>query len=146
MSKLSIFILTGIFVSFLNVAESKACSCMPLGETFFETVQLHNQGISSGNFPSSMALTIVVAEVKEYKQLRPGPHPTEMILSVSDVLQGKVTTKEIMVEGDNGMQCRPYVTRFPIGKKFVFAVNELSNTSHYYISVCGEYSLNTTTP
>jgi hypothetical protein len=117
---------------------SYACDCSALGKDFFETVYLHNKAVQSGEWSADAALTIVSAQVKEYKQLRSGPYPTEMVLEVSSVVQGELTTREIIVEGDDGAQCRPYVTNFPIGQSYIFALNQYEGT--YYISICGNYS------
>lgn len=119
-------------------ASASACMCAPLGKSFFETVFLHNQKVQSGEWPAQEELTLLTALVKDYKQLRPGPYPTEMVLEVSDVIQGTLEKSELVVEGDNGMQCRPYVTEFQIGKKFIFAINK--DKDGHYISACGVYS------
>lgn len=123
---------------------ASACSCLPLGDDFFETVNEHNERVETGRYPQSQALTIVTAEVKRHLKLRSGPEPTEMVLSVIGVSQGAVPSREIIVEGDNGVQCRPYVTTFPVGKTFLFALNR--NEDGYYLSVCGQYSLKLDSP
>lgn len=122
----------------VNSGAAHACSCMPFGSSFFETVFLHNQKVAKGEWPSTMALSIVTAEVKDYLSLRNGPQPTEMILNVRDVVQGTVTAKEIIVQGDDGKSCMPYVTQFAKNKKYIFALNQ--NGNDYYISACGFYS------
>ncbi len=126
--------LTSSFV----VTSAQACGCAPLGSDFFETVQRHNQEVASGRYPPQLALTVVTAEVKRYEQLRRGPYPTEMVLQVTDVLQGSLSSREILVEGDNGMQCRPYVTNFPIGQRFAFALEQVGGK--FSIGICGRYS------
>lgn len=126
-----------LLVTFYS-SSANACSCRTLGEDFFETVFLHNQKIEMGEWPRTMALSIVTAEVKDYLQLRPGPEPTEMILDVADIIQGSVLSKQLVVQGDDGASCMPYVTQFAKGKKFVFALNQYQG--QYYISSCGFYS------
>lgn len=120
-----------------------ACTCMPLGDDFFETVHLHNEKIQSGEWPKELALTVITAEVKEHRK-KEEPFPTEMVLEVSDVIQGELSQKSVVVEGDNGALCRPYVASFPIGKRFILALNQENGIR--YISICGQYAKEITRP
>ena len=47
--------------------------------------------------------------------------------------------------GDNGALCRPYVTSFPVGSEWVFALDGPGSkpgmTSDHTISACGSYWL-----
>ncbi len=131
-------LLLPVFTALLFVESSLACSCANLGENFFETVSLHNIKVQSGEYPKSLELTVVSAEVDKYLQLRSGPEPTEMLLNISGVVQGSLDENTLIVQGDNGFSCMPYVTAFPIGKKFLFALNKYENK--FYISSCGYYS------
>lgn len=115
-----------------------ACSCIRLGGDFNETIRLHDKKIADGEWPATSALSIVSAKVKEYKQLRRGPHPTEMVLEITNVVRGEIKTPELIVEGDNGFQCRPYVTNFDLGKEYLFALR--NDGGVYYLSSCGSYS------
>jgi hypothetical protein len=72
-----------------------------------------------------------------------------MVIAVDKVLQGDgFISSSIVVEGDNGIQCRPYVTKYPIGSTQIFAISrtEMGGGIGYAISACGEYALQTTTP
>lgn len=85
-------------------------------------------------------------------------HENSMQVEVVQVLKGDETRKRLTVWGDNGMQCRPYVTRFPEKTRWVLAVfrheaqEDLDNLQKplyewdakppfYMISVCGGYWL-----
>lgn len=120
-----------------------ACTCIPLGDDFFETVHLHNEKIRSGEWSDELVLTVVTAKVKEHKQVEE-PFPTEMVLEVTGVIQGEVEQKSLTVEGDNGALCRPYVMSFPVGKHFIFALNQEGGT--HYISICGQYAKEISVP
>ena len=64
-----------------------------------------------------------------------------MSVEVDGVLQGRLTSAKLRVEGDDGHLCRPYVSRFPVGTRWVFALNRLRDDSQdYYVSVCGFYA------
>jgi hypothetical protein len=132
------FAQTTAFVLFYTVITSgsaHACYCHAVGKTFFETVSL-DQKITNILQPPE-PLTIVTAEVKQYVTQPPSEKPTEMVIEVTDVLQGKVTSSQLTVQGDDGGSCMPYVTRFPIGKRYLFALN--TDKHGYYLSVCGVY-------
>ena len=115
-----------------------ACTCEELGTNFFETVSLHNSKVESGEYSEVMELTIVSADVVKYLQLRNSPYPTEMLLNVSGVIQGDLSSKSLIVEGDDGFSCSPYVMNFSIGKKYLLALGKYKG--RYYISSCGHYS------
>jgi hypothetical protein len=82
---------------------------------------------------------IVTAKVLSYDK-------NSMHLQVLRTLKGSAASS-IRVFGDNGAQCRPYVTTFPIGTTWVFAVSgqrapEAGEAApHYQISICGRYYL-----
>lgn len=61
-----------------------------------------------------------------------------MLLDVSEIIQGNKVKENMKVFGDNGALCRPYVTMFPKGKKFIFAL-ETSESREYFISSCGMF-------
>ncbi len=73
----------------------------------------------------------------------PKGRPLSMTVEVQEVYKGKITSRQVVVWGDNGMICRPYVTQFPIGTEWVFALSPDSWTKkgEIAISVCGEYAL-----
>ncbi len=80
-------------------------------------------------------------------------------LQVLEVLRGKESRKTIRVWGDNGAQCSPYVTAFPIGTEWILAIRrttsgvspgyfprdgipgEWKKSADYRISICGEFWL-----
>ncbi|HLP11651.1 MAG TPA: hypothetical protein VK177_06920 [Flavobacteriales bacterium] len=64
----------------------------------------------------------------------------KMEVEIMNVFKGKETRKKIMIWGDNGMQCRPYVSAFKKDAVYYIAMNKMNDVD-YYISVCGEYYL-----
>jgi len=73
-----------------------------------------------------------------------------MEVKVLEVLKGKESRKNIRIWGDNGAQCRPYVSGFPQGTEWVFAIRrirqdsaapDLEKRGDYDLSVCGGYWL-----
>lgn len=88
----------------------------------------------------------------------PGVYTNDMNLQVLEVLSGSEERSVIRIWGDNGMQCRPYTSRFEDGMIYVMALNEtvymdglifeedqvaraLEQPPDYEISVCGAYWL-----
>ena len=61
-----------------------------------------------------------------------------MTVEVLEVIKG-TTARQIRIWGDDGAQCRPYVSTFPIGTEWVFAINRQQGRPDYAISVCGEF-------
>jgi len=66
-----------------------------------------------------------------------------MDVVIIEVLKGGDDRREIRVWGDSGALCRPYVTAFPRGSRWIFALKRLGEPTarDYAISVCGEYWL-----
>jgi hypothetical protein len=81
-----------------------------------------------------------------------------MEVKVLEILKGEEGRNTIRIWGDNGALCRPYVTSFPIGSRWIFAVSPLPERMmddqslsfwdrfitkppkrDYVISVCGDF-------
>jgi hypothetical protein len=89
---------------------------------------------------------VVRGKILEYQPVQTGQtpnRPSAMVVEINEVLKGKSQAKRLTVLGDNGMICRSYVSRFPIGTEWVLAVSpdEWSKKSELAISACGEYAL-----
>ena len=119
------------FVSCLTIASSaSACSCAVGGS--FEDI-------------SGEADTIVRARVLEHVFPDDSPHPntipTAMQVEVLEQVKGEVEGKQIVIAGDNGMLCRPYVSQFPVDTEWLFVIGPdfHSSEDEWAISVCGEH-------
>jgi hypothetical protein len=79
---------------------------------------------------------IVLAEVRGYQ--RHG-----MDVRVLEVLRGREPRRTIRIWGDTGALCRPYVTSFPVGTRWIFAVtaSRTPGEGDYAIAFCGEHWL-----
>jgi len=69
-----------------------------------------------------------------------------MDIKVLEVLKGRLAEPITRVWGSNGAQCRPYVSLFPVGTEWIFALNGPGskpgmNNTGYAISDCGRYWL-----
>jgi hypothetical protein len=65
-----------------------------------------------------------------------------MDVEVLEVLKGAERPGRMRIRGDNGIQCRPYVTQFPRGTEWIFAIDrntEEQERGGFAISACGEY-------
>ena len=112
---------------------AQACSCLDPGWSFVRLARRSEM--------------VVRGKVVEYVGGAGGliseDHPLAMEVEVQEVYKGKVTAKWLTVWGDNGMQCRPYVTQFPIGSEWVFSLyrDTRSREPQLEIRNCGEYWL-----
>jgi len=118
---MSILRLLALLVTLLTPAVALACSCMWAGP--FTKMALGTD-------------LVVLAEVRSY-------HGHSMDVAVLEVLKGGEDRREIRVWGDSGALCRPYVTAFPRGTRWIFALKRLGEPTarDYAISVCGEFWL-----
>ena len=109
-----------------------------------------------GGFLKMAPKTELVALVKvtkylTFKYIYGKRTPMSMEVEIIDVYKGKETRKTIIVWGDNGALCRPYLSEFDKGKYYVIAFYNGLNVSEfthvyekptdYSISNCGEYWL-----
>ena len=77
---------------------------------------------------------VVLADVKSYE--RHG-----MDVAVIEVLKGEEVRRTIRVWGDDGALCRPYVSTFPRGTRWILALERQHGSSDYAISGCGAFWL-----
>ena len=94
------------------------------------------------------AEVVVLVRIVKYKSLEKqgvAASASAMEATVLKTYKGKVIKSAITIWGDDGMQCRPYVSAFAIGKEYIMALNSTSEGSakstNYCISICGEYWL-----
>ena len=94
---------------------------------------------------SNQATDIVVyGKVIEYDSigthgLRDNPHSMKFL--VLEKLRGIETKDTIIVWGDNGYECRPYIEHFEPNTEWILALDKYnhSDSNHYEISICGEF-------
>lgn len=100
----------GFFLALLScfvALDALACSCA------FSSDFAHNSGS-----------VVIAGTVREYLRApRLENRPYAMEVEVETVLRGEYRARRIIIWGDLGMSCVPYVTRFPIGTKWVFAIS-----------------------
>jgi hypothetical protein len=93
---------------------------------------------------------VVVVKVKDYSHLgEVSRTPMAMQVEVLEVLKGKEARKSIIVWGDDGHLCRPYVSQFKKDSVYVMALDEGSerwgqkkeSKKDYCISGCGAFWL-----
>jgi hypothetical protein len=101
----SMIVWTAVFLAALAVAQqpAAACSCADGGP--FSKVGARND-------------LVVLGEVVEH-------HENTLQLKIVQVLKGREERQWITVWGDNGNQCRPYVSRFPAGTRWVLSLAPL---------------------
>lgn len=107
---------------------------------------------STENF-SKVALKadlVVLAKINKYltfKENYSGKIPISMEIEIIEILKGKSSNKKIIIWGDNGILCRPYLDEFKEGESYFLALysseenygHEDEKQNDYSISICGEY-------
>lgn len=112
---------------------------------------------SQGHFLTVAPKSKLVALVKvnrylTFKNIYDNQTPMSMEVEIIKVYNGQETRKTIIVWGDNGVLCRPYLNIFKISNHYIIAFEESSNNnkinanneenkSDYAISNCGDYWL-----
>ena len=134
------YVLSFIFV--LTFGNAFACDCES-GGAFLKVAQ-------NAEFVALVKITKYLIFSDIYgKQI-----PMSMEIEIIDVYKGKETRKTVIVWGDNGFLCRPYLSQFNQGHYYVIAFYKGSDGSqtvfahkkerptNYFISNCGDYWLN----
>ena len=96
---------------------------------------------------------VKVTKYLTFKDIYGKQTPMSMEVEIIDVYKGKETRKTVIIWGDNGFLCRPYLSHFEQGEYYVIAFYKGSDGSKtefahkkerptdYSISNCGEYWL-----
>lgn len=131
-------------VTLTGVTPAKACTCATRGEHFFETVTIAQEKIENKQLLHPM--TVILGTVEEYAPTEGDRPPTEMKLKVlgavklNNSIQENISS-ELWVRGGDGSSCMPYVTKFPIGNTYLFALLRNETQDIYFVSSCGHYSI-----
>ena len=121
-------VLTGLLVAvLLRSPIATACSCAPGERPFVQA--------------AADARYVVLANVVRHRRRWPWGRYRYMDLKVEQVLRGPAELRSLIVTGDNGAECRHYVTEFPVGTRWVFAVSQYSSAADLAISRCSESAL-----
>jgi hypothetical protein len=149
--KLLLFSILSITFVISSYGSAKACSCA-IHPPFFKIVH-------SVDF-------IAIIEVDEYLKYYNSStweyisreevdesdkwvFPVSIIASVNTSLFGEVERNKVLIWGDNGAMCRPYIESFRPGSKWVIALKKgeidwghpTETENDYYLDSCGEYYL-----
>ena len=95
-------------------------------------------------------MLIKVKKYKSYKDRRGYLFPMAIEAEVVKVLKGHEKRKTVIVWGDNGFLCRPYIDKFKVGEYYVMALfsgernlaTDGEKESDYSVMDCGAYWLN----
>ena len=116
-----------VFLTVLLPVRSEACSCAWAGP-FLKV--------------APTAELILRAKVVGYHG-RSRDVALAMDVEVHEVFKGVAKASRLRIWGDNGAQCRPYVSGFPVQTEWIFAISRLTREKgvdgDYYINGCGEY-------
>ena len=105
----------------------------------------------SGKFMEVAPISSLIAFIKidkflTYAEINGEKTPLSMEVEIIEKYGGNESRKKIVVFGDNGNLCRPYLSEFILGKYYVIAFDvdgksQSDNSIQYYISSCGNYWL-----
>ena len=125
-----ILILTFLTFSFANL--TIACDCDYSGD--FLTVA-----------PKKDLVAIIkVIKYLTFETINNESIPMSMEVEIIKIINGEEERKSIIVWGDNGILCRPYLSKFKIDKYYAIAFDKESNNENqveYSISICGAFWL-----
>jgi hypothetical protein len=98
---------------------------------------------------STDAALIAVVEIQDYisyDKMMGEDVPVSMSVKIKKVLKGFETRSEIIVWGNNGLMCSPYLSIFEVGSEWVMTFRNSpieayknAKTSDYGLSNCGEH-------
>lgn len=129
-------------IAFLTLGQiSFACDCGSQGD-FLKVVQ-----------KTQFVALVKVTQFLTFKDIYNKKIPMSMEVEIIEIYKGKETRKKVTVWGDNGILCRPYLSKFELGKYYVMAffkgtedargfALEDEKITDYSISICGEFWLN----
>jgi hypothetical protein len=117
-----------------------ACSCAS-NDTPFATVAKNSDLVVRGK----------VLELGSYAPGRrsdsyPNGLPMTMTLAVQEIYKGKLNSKQIKIQGGEGLSCRPYLSEFSTGTEWVLAISTIKDAQYgkkgeLTLFNCGEYRL-----
>jgi hypothetical protein len=125
----------GIGVNSLYVQPVCACSCT--GNRSFVTAAKSSSLVVRGK---------VLTYWSQGKPAKATPDqlpPRTMLFEVTEIFKGTVKSRKLFVQGSDGLQCRHYVTQFPVGTEWILALAPDGGTKkgELAISGCGEFGL-----
>lgn len=97
-----------------------------------------------GPFLEVASATPIIVKGRVIAHSSEQPIPLSFDFRVDNALRGEVGGN-IKIYGDNGMMCRPYVSKFPVNSEWVLALGHSSSAREqkgsFAISGCGAYWL-----
>jgi hypothetical protein len=125
----------GIGLNSLYIQPVFACSCG--GNRSFATAAKFSTLVVRGK------VLTYWAEGKPAKAKSNQLPPRTMLFEVTEIFKGTIKSRKLFVQGDNGMQCRHYVTQFPVGTEWILALAPDRDTKKGELAIrsCGEFGL-----
>jgi hypothetical protein len=135
-----LFLLFALFVSIKGLT----CDCQ-YGGSFIKMAR-----------KSQVAVLVRVTKFLTFKVINAEKTAISMEVEIIDVYKGKDTPRRVIVRGDSGDQCRPYLSVFKEGGHYLMALLQESEPTDehkgekqnaYFLSNCGAFwlSVNMTT-
>jgi hypothetical protein len=130
-------LLPTLFLSLIKPTK-KICDCLNYEGSFLKAA------------PSKdLVVLLKVNKYLSYKTINDTKMPLSMEAEIMDIYKGQQMSKQIIIWGDNGALCRPYLSTFDKGGFYLMALDSiqyadgklLKEKNNYEISICGAYWL-----
>jgi len=106
-------LILGVTLTLFSTFQVMACSCECTGDCSFSAI--------SSN--SEIVALVKVISYDDY--LEGGKRPYSMTVEIIKKYKGTESRKTIKIWGDNGTECRPYISNFKLGEFYLVAPNQL---------------------
>jgi hypothetical protein len=129
-------ILLVVFTFTVTITNLYACSCGYHGPFLQVAIETPLVGLFK------------VTKLLTFKNISGKPTPMSMEVEMIEKYKGEDNRKRIVVWGDPGHLCRPYLSLFTEAQYYVIALNSVGKRmpeekeTDYFISICGAYWLN----
>lgn len=98
---------------------------------------------------SSLVVLVKINKYLTFDDIYGEKTPMSMEIEIIETLKGKTKNKKVVVWGDNGLLCRPYLSEFKEGEYYFLALysgeenygHKEEKSTDYSISICGEFWL-----
>jgi hypothetical protein len=128
----------GLIVGILGIGVNGLCA-----QSVFACSCLANRSFISAAKSASLVVRGKVLTYWSKGKPEQLTRPQTMLFEVTEIFKGTVKSRKLFVQGDNGIQCRQYVTQFPVGTEWVLALAPDRDTrkGELMISSCGEFGV-----
>jgi len=121
-----------LFLSLSSISQSRACSCESAWDDSFKKT------VKEAEFVALIKILSFDDYLTEDIHGHEGKMPYSMTAEIIRKYKGREERKRIEILGDDGVECRPYLSEFEVGKYYLIAPNKIDNSdsTQYYFFIC----------